>query len=107
MSVPGMPGVWALGDNAAVPNAAANGEFSPPTAQYALRQGRRLADNLAAAIRGQPQQQTSFAFSGLGQLCLVGQRAGVAELSGGIRLSGVSAWLRRRNVYTVQLPDCA
>jgi NADH dehydrogenase len=104
MSVPGMPGVWALGDNAAVPNAAANGEFSPPTAQYALRQGRRLADNLAAVIRGQPQQQTPFAFPGLGQLCLVGHRAGVAELAGGIKLSGFIAWLMWRNVYLMKLP---
>jgi NADH dehydrogenase FAD-containing subunit len=55
MAVPGMPGIWALGDNAAVPNAAANGEISPPTAQYALRQGKRLADNLAAVLRGQPR----------------------------------------------------
>src|SRR5258707_1103129 len=104
MSVPGMPGVWALGDNAAVPNAAANGEFSPPTAQYALRQGRRLADNLAAVIRGQPQQQAPFTFPGLGQLCLVGHRAGVAELPGGLKLSGFIAWLMLRNVYLLKLP---
>jgi NADH:ubiquinone reductase (H+-translocating) len=104
ISVPGMPGVWALGDNAAVPNAAANGEFSPPTAQYALRQGRRLADNLAAVIRGQPQQQAPFAFPGLGQLCLVGHRAGVAELAGGLKLSGFIAWLMWRNVYLMKLP---
>lgn len=104
MSVPGMPGVWALGDNAAVPNAAANGEFSPPTAQYALRQGRRLADNLAAVIRGQPQQQAPFTFPGLGQLCLVGHRAGVAELPGGLKLSGFIAWLMWRNVYLMKLP---
>ena len=104
MSVPGMPGVWALGDNAAVPNAAANGEFSPPTAQYALRQGKRLGDNLAAVIHGQPQHQTPFAFAGLGQLCLVGHRAGVAELAGGIKLSGFIAWLMWRNVYLMKLP---
>src|SRR5436309_6086748 len=104
MSVPGMPGVWALGDNAAVPNAAANGEFSPPTAQYALRQGKRLGDNLAAVIHGQPQHQMPFAFAGLGQLCLVGHRTGVAELAGGIKLSGFIAWLMWRNVYLMKLP---
>jgi len=104
MSVPGMPGIWALGDNAGVPNTAANGEFSPPTAQYALRQGKRLADNLAAVIRGQHQQQIPFAFPGLGQLCLVGHRAGVAELAGGIKLSGFIAWLMWRNVYLMKLP---
>src|SRR5713226_9564318 len=104
MSVPGMPGIWALGDNAAVPNTAANGEFSPPTAQYALRQGKRLADNLAAMIHGQHQQQIPFAFPGLGQLCLVGHRAGVAELAGGIKLSGFIAWLMWRNIYLMKLP---
>ncbi len=104
MAVEGMPGIWALGDNAAVPNAAANGEYSPPTAQYALRQGKRLADNLAAALRGQPQQQQPFAFAGLGQLCLVGHRAGVAELGGGLKLSGFIAWFMWRNVYLMKLP---
>jgi len=34
MSVPGAPGVWALGDCAAVPNAS-DGKVSPPTAQFA------------------------------------------------------------------------
>src|SRR5216684_8215079 len=35
MAVPGMAGIWALGDNAAVPNAAEHGASSPPTAQFA------------------------------------------------------------------------
>lgn len=104
MGVRDMPGIWALGDNAAVPNAAAHGEFSPPTAQYALRQGKRLADNLAMILRGQSQQQTPFAFPGLGQLCLVGHKAGVAELAGGIKLSGFIAWIMWRNVYLMKLP---
>src|SRR5216684_4077416 len=104
MGVQGMPGIWALGDNAAVPNAAAKGEVSPPTAQYALRQGKFLADNLAAVLRGQPQRQVPFAFPGLGQLCLVGHQAGVAELAGGIKLSGFIAWFMWRNVYLMKLP---
>ena len=66
MRVPDVPGVWALGDNALVPNRAAkDGTPSPPTAQYALRQGRQLAGNIAAAIREQPRP---FAFGGLGLL---------------------------------------
>ena len=104
MGVQDMPGVWALGDNAAVPNAAARGEFSPPTAQFAIRQGKTLADNLAEVLRGQPQGQKPFHFSGLGQLCLVGHRAGVAELFGGMRLSGFIAWTLWRNVYLMKLP---
>lgn len=104
MTVRDLPGVWALGDNAAVPNAAANGEYSPPTAQYALRQGKRLGDNLAAVLRGQVQNMKPFDFPGLGQLCLVGHRAGVAELPAGIKLSGFIAWVMWRNIYLSKLP---
>ncbi|GIV97503.1 MAG: hypothetical protein KatS3mg057_2160 [Herpetosiphonaceae bacterium] len=104
MQVVDMPGIWALGDNAAVPNAASNGEFSPPTAQYALRQGKRLAENLAALLRGRPEERKPFAFPGLGQLCIVGHRAGVAQLKGGIKLSGFLGWLMWRNIYLSKLP---
>ncbi len=104
MAVRDMPGIWALGDNAAVPNATLNGEISPPTAQFALRQGKKLGDNLAAILRGQPGQLKPFAFPGLGQLCLVGHRAGVAELPRGIKLSGFIAWVMWRNIYLSKLP---
>jgi hypothetical protein len=104
MRVPNFPGIWALGDNAAVPNAAAKDEFSPPTAQYALRQGRCLADYLAMILKERPQQMKPFAFPGLGQLCLVGHRAGVAEIFGGIKLSGFIAWAMWRYVYWMKLP---
>ncbi len=105
MCVPDFPGIWALGDNAAVPNASDdNNEFSPPTAQYALRQGKCLADNLAAMLKEQPQHMKAFAFPGLGQLCLVGHRTGVAELFGVIKLSGFIAWAMWRNVYLMKLP---
>jgi NADH dehydrogenase len=103
MRVPGAPGVWALGDNALVPNRAAkDGTPSPPTAQYALRQGRQLAWNIAAAIRG--QQLRPFAFGGLGLLCLVGHGAGVGELPGGVRVRGRLGWLLWRSVYWSKLP---
>ena len=49
MSVPGFPGVWALGDCAAVPNMR-DGKASPPTAQFADRQARLLARK----YRGKP-----------------------------------------------------
>ncbi len=104
MRVPNFPGIWALGDNAAVPNAAAKDEFSPSTAQYALRQGRCLANNLAMILKERPQQMKPFAFPGLGQLCLVGHRSGVAEIFGGIKLSGFIAWAMWRYVYWMKLP---
>ncbi|MFJ9789597.1 NAD(P)/FAD-dependent oxidoreductase [Streptomyces globosus] len=56
MAVPGAPGVFALGDAAAVPDLAQDteGAVCPPTAQHASRQGRTVADNVIAALRGQP-----------------------------------------------------
>jgi NADH:ubiquinone reductase (H+-translocating) len=56
--VEGAPGVWALGDCALVPDL--HGGFHPPTAQHALRQGRVLGDNIAAAIAGAKKEALSF-----------------------------------------------
>ncbi|MFD3698283.1 NAD(P)/FAD-dependent oxidoreductase [Streptomyces sp. NPDC058646] len=56
LTVPGAPGVFALGDAAAVPDLAADqdGAICPPTAQHAQRQGRAVADNLIAELRHRP-----------------------------------------------------
>lgn len=53
MNLPGDDGVFALGDSAAVPDLAkGDGAMCPPTAQHALRQGRHVADNVIASLRG-------------------------------------------------------
>ncbi len=104
MRVPNHPGVWALGDNAIVPNRASKtGDPSPPTAQYALRQGKTLAGNIAAAVRG--GEPKPFAFGGLGLLCLVGHGAGVGELPLGIKVKGFTGWFLWRNVYWSKVPS--
>ncbi|MET9765704.1 NAD(P)/FAD-dependent oxidoreductase [Streptomyces sp. NPDC006372] len=55
MNLPGDDGVFALGDSAAVPDLAkGDGAMCPPTAQHALRQGRHVADNVIASLRGGP-----------------------------------------------------
>ncbi|WP_369229924.1 NAD(P)/FAD-dependent oxidoreductase [Streptomyces sp. R21] len=54
-TVPGLDGVFALGDAAAVPDLVkGDGSYCAPTAQHAARQGRHAAKNLAALLRGQP-----------------------------------------------------
>ena len=104
MRLPNRPGLWSLGDNAIVPNAAADdGSPSPPTAQYALRQGKQLAKNIAASIRG--KKLSPFAFGGLGLLCLVGHGAGVGDLPGGIRVKGFLGWFLWRSVYWSKIPS--
>jgi NADH dehydrogenase len=104
MQAAGQPGVWALGDNAIVPNHASDsGDPSPPTAQYAIRQGKTLAHNIAASIRG--QRPKPFAFGGLGLLCIVGHGAGVGELPLGIKTKGFLGWLLWRSVYWSKTPS--
>ncbi|WP_198319051.1 NAD(P)/FAD-dependent oxidoreductase [Azotobacter chroococcum] len=64
MAVPGLPGVWALGDCARVANAA-SGADSPPTAQFAVAQAGQLAGNLAAAIAGQETRPFAHVSKGM------------------------------------------
>lgn len=99
LNVPDWPGVWALGDCAAVPQP--DGILSPPTAQHALRQARTCAANVLAEIRGGRKQP--FSFTGLGKLGSLGRRSAVAELFG-VKLSGLPAWLIWRAVYLWKLP---
>jgi NADH dehydrogenase len=98
--VPGFDGVWAIGDCAAVPNKR-DGKFSPPTAQFADRQARQLASNIAAQLRGAPTR--AFSFKPLGQLSTIGHNKAVAEMFG-IKLSGFIAWLLWRGVYLLKIP---
>jgi NADH dehydrogenase len=100
LRVPGVPGLWAAGDCAAVPVSETE-EFHPPTAQHGLRQGLIAARNIEAAILGRPL--TPFIFSTIGQLATIGRRSGVASVFG-IRFSGFIAWCLWRAVYLMKLP---
>jgi NADH dehydrogenase len=96
----GHPGVWTLGDCAAVPDAR-TGQPHPPTAQHALRQGKVAARNVLAALRGGRRQ--AFQFSTLGQLAAIGRRTGVARILG-FNFSGFVAWWMWRTIYLSKLP---
>jgi NADH:quinone reductase (non-electrogenic) len=100
LEVPGWPGVWALGDCAAVPDPK-TGKACPPTAQHALRQGRVVAHNVRAAVRGSDMKR--FAFSTIGQLAAIGKRTGVANILG-VNFSGFIAWWLWRTIYLFKLP---
>ena len=100
LEVPGWPGVWALGDCAVIPDPK-TGKPYPPTAQHALREGRVLARNIVAALRGGRKQP--FVFSTLGQLATIGRRVGVANILG-INFSGFIAWWLWRTIYLSKLP---
>jgi NADH dehydrogenase len=100
MAVKARPGVWALGDCAAVPNSL-DGGLCPPTAQFADRQARHLAKNILAAIAGRPT--AAFGYRPVGQLCSIGHNKAVAEIFG-LKLAGFVAWLLWRGVYLLKIP---
>ncbi len=103
MSVPGYPGVWSIGDCAAVPNVV-DGHTCPPTAQFADRQARQLAKNILMSLAGRPTRP--FRYRPVGQLCSVGHNKAVVELFG-MKISGFVAWLLWRGVYLLKIPTLA
>ncbi len=100
LAVPGFPGVWAVGDCAAVLDPISNSPY-PPTAQHALREGRRAAKNICARLRG--AQLTPFVYKAPGQLAAIGRRTGVARIFG-LKFSGIVGWVLWRSVYLMKLP---
>ena len=100
LEIPGRPGVWALGDCAAIRDRH-SGKLYPPTAQHALRQGKVVAHNVIAAVRGTAKRP--FVFSTMGQLAAIGRRTGVANILG-INFSGFLAWWMWRTIYLSKLP---
>jgi NADH dehydrogenase len=105
MRVRGQDNVWAIGDNAAVPDPAAKGKRpSPPTAQHALRQGKLVADNVAAALgRGRVRP---FKYKTKGVFVDLGRNQAVANMMG-IKLSGFPAWWAARTYHLVMMPGFA
>lgn len=100
LQVAGFEGVWAIGDCAYIRDPR-TGRPYPPTAQHAIRQGKVLAQNLKAAIRG--GRRKPFVFSTIGQLAALGRRTGVAQIFG-INFSGFVAWWLWRTIYLMKLP---
>jgi NADH:ubiquinone reductase (H+-translocating) len=102
MRAAGRDNVWAIGDAAAVPDPATDGARpSPATAQHAIRQGRRVADNVAATLgRGRVKP---FSYETLGVFVDMGRHKAVAEV-GGIRMRGFPAWFAARTYHLAMAP---
>jgi NADH:ubiquinone reductase (H+-translocating) len=93
------PGVYALGDLAAVPDG--RGGTSPPTAQFALRQGKYLGRHLPELIAG--GKAPSFRYNTMGQLVSLGHRNAVGLVMG-VPVTGFIAWFLWRSYYLLRLP---
>jgi NADH dehydrogenase len=101
LRVPDWPDVWAAGDCAFVPDIRNPPKSHPPTAQHAIREGKVVAQNIAAALSGRPPK--SFSFITIGLLASIGRRTGVARILG-FNFSGFLAWWLWRTVYLSKLP---
>ncbi|MEV4557756.1 NAD(P)/FAD-dependent oxidoreductase [Kitasatospora sp. NPDC049285] len=101
MRVPQFESVFALGDAAAVPDLAkGDGAVCPPTAQHSARQGRKVADNLVAALRNQPLQP--YYHKDLGLVVDLGGKDAVSKPLG-IELHGVPAQLVARGYHVMAM----
>jgi NADH dehydrogenase len=99
--VEGREDVWAIGDAAAVPDPARPGQTTPPTCQHALRQGRTVAGNVAAALgAGTPKP---FTYKTLGVFVDMGHQKAVAETLG-IKWRGFPAWFLARTYHLAMMP---
>ena len=102
LAVTGVPGLWAVGDCAAVPDGGSG--FYPPTAQHGMREAIAAAKNIARAVTGEPLNP--FRYNTIGMLASIGHHSGVAMLFG-VKFSGFLAWWMWRSVYLAKLPSLA
>ncbi|WP_346779657.1 NAD(P)/FAD-dependent oxidoreductase [Streptomyces sp. S3(2020)] len=102
MNLPGHDGVFALGDSAAVPDEAKGeeGAVCPPTAQHAMRQGKHVADNVIATLRG--QSTTPYSHKDLGLVVDLGGKDAVSKPLG-IELRGLPAQAAARGYHWAAL----
>jgi NADH dehydrogenase len=93
------PEIWALGDCAAIPTP--DGRHYPYLAQHAMREGRKLAQNIHAVVQG--QQPEPFIYDTLGIMGSLGHYSGFGRVMG-IRVRGFLAWWVRRSYYLMVTP---
>jgi NADH dehydrogenase len=105
MRVKGIDNVWAIGDAAAVPDPAQRRRApTPPTCQHAIRQGRVVGSNVAAALAG--GKPRPFRYRTLGVFVDMGRFKAVATVLG-VRLRGFPAWFAARSYHLAMMPGFA
>ena len=101
LTLEGLDDVFAAGDNAAVPDLTRPGELCAPNAQHAVRQAKRLADNVVATLRGKPLRPYRHAYAG--SVASLGLHKGVAQIYG-VKVRGRLAWFLHRTYHLSRIP---
>jgi NADH:ubiquinone reductase (H+-translocating) len=94
---------WGAGDVAAVPDLTGGGVdgYTVPNAQHAVRQGKLLARNLVADLRG--RRPRDYVHHDLGSVATLGLGTGIFQ-SGPIAVRGLPAWLMHRGYHVLAVP---
>jgi NADH dehydrogenase len=103
LRIDGTENAWAAGDAAAVPDLTSPDPdaLTAPNAQHAVRQARVLADNVIAALRGQPLREYRHKY--VGSVASLGLHKGVANVYGR-KLKGYPAWFMHRVYHLSRVP---
>jgi NADH dehydrogenase len=96
-------GAWSAGDCSAVPDLTSDvpGATCSPSAQHAVRQAKRLGDNIIGVLRGDPPVEYRHKYAG--SVASLGLYKGVAQVYG-IKLKGVAAWFMHRTYHVSRVP---
>jgi NADH dehydrogenase len=97
LSVPNVPDVFVIGDLAAITS---DGKPVPGVAPAAMQEGRHAARNISRIIRGEAVEP--FHYVDKGTVASIGRAAAVAEI-GGLKLSGLVAWMAWLGVHIFYL----
>ncbi|GAA0449009.1 dehydrogenase [Paractinoplanes deccanensis] len=101
-----VPDAWGAGDDAAVPDlalaGAKPGAATVPNAQHAVRQGKLLARNIVASLRGREPKQ--YLHHSLGVVATLGLGRGIFQYKG-IVIKGFPAWVMHRGYHVLAVPS--
>lgn len=90
LSLPGHPEVFVVGDISQATDAK-TGQVLPQLGSVGIQAGTQAGANILELIAGKPT--TPFHYRNKGTMATIGRNAAVAELPGGITLTGELAWL--------------
>ncbi|ADB32931.1 FAD-dependent pyridine nucleotide-disulphide oxidoreductase [Kribbella flavida DSM 17836] len=98
-----VPDAWGAGDDAAVPDLTSSlpGATTVPNAQNAVRQGKLLAKNIVATLRGREPKQ--YVHHSLGSVATLGLGRGIFQYRR-LVITGLPAWLMHRGYHVLAVP---
>jgi NADH dehydrogenase len=102
-----LDGVWAVGDDAQVPDLTSSrrpASYYVPNAQNAIREAATLADNIRRSIAG--RELVEYRHRSLGTLASYGSHQGAAVVRG-IPLRGIAAWTVDKLYHAFALPSAS